>query len=295
VRYARHIEISMIFGRMRMSQICSTLSCLVLFLVVLCGSLPHAHAKVCFTDRIACLEVCEDGSERMLTERSDDFKRCWPKSGPRRAHAERERKKRLLNLKVTNRMAGEVQFKLFSRANEGRQWPSTDKVWFLVGRDSLETEISCKPGEKICFGAWEAGERNYWGCGQACRSGCSGCCSTCGSSRITMRLDRSSMQVKTYWAMAIAWNSRGAWAIRFGDTLSEARKTARRDCSRSYGGCSVPNTYVSPDSFGCMAVARSRSNRLSVSVNGSSKKSVQRQVLNHCGRGCKVEYAECND
>ncbi|MCH9809076.1 MAG: DUF4189 domain-containing protein [Alphaproteobacteria bacterium] len=256
-----------------------------------------AVAKECFTDRIGCLEVCEDGSQRELTKAASNFEKCWPQSGPRRQHAEREKKRRSLAVHVKSERSREVQFKLYSQGSSKRQWPSKKKVWFLTDSKSMRTEIACPPNEQICFGAWEVGTRNYWGCGVNCSSACKACCKRCGTSELSMTLSDSEKKVKLYKAMALAWNNKGAWQVWVSDNIGDAKRSARSACNRKYGRCSLSKAWVHSHSFGCMAVARARSNHLFVQVNSTTRGDVRREVLRNCRRkrrGCKIQYAHCN-
>src|SRR5215831_914620 len=98
-------------------------------------------------------------------------------------------------------------------------------------------------------------------------------------------------------AMALAWNDRGAWAVRTALAEDEASTAALSACNELYGNCSIRGK-VSPAGVGCLAVARSKNGgRLSMSVNPSLTE-VRSGVLENCaaslGGTCTVEYAACN-
>ena len=41
---------------------------------------------------------------------------------------------------------------------------------------------NCITGDQICFGAWQNGGAQFWGCGLNCAQAvCTNCCFTCGS------------------------------------------------------------------------------------------------------------------
>lgn len=76
-----------------------------------------------------------------------------------------------------HRNAVEVQFYSESR---NHVWPGVGRVYALRDYDIHTYRISCIQGEKICYGAWVAGDAtSYWGVGKDNRSGCRDCCYTC--------------------------------------------------------------------------------------------------------------------
>lgn len=59
-------------------------------------------------------------------------------------------------------------------------WPGGDQVYILSDRQRYRYPISCRTGEKICYGAWVRGRPDtYWGVGKDRRFGCSNCCYIC--------------------------------------------------------------------------------------------------------------------
>jgi hypothetical protein len=100
-----------------------------------------------------------------------------------------------------------------------------------------------------------------------------------------------------FTAMALAWNDKGAWAVRTALAEDEASTAALSACNGLYGNCSIQGK-VSPSGIGCLAVARSKNGgRLSMSVNPSLPE-VRSAVLESCaaslGGTCTVEYSACN-
>ncbi len=75
-----------------------------------------------------------------------------------------------------------VHLKFFSQ-NYSRSWPgpNASTVWVLDDYEVKTVNLSCVSGERICYGAWVAGDSSqYWGVGSSGRAGCSSCCITCG-------------------------------------------------------------------------------------------------------------------
>lgn len=73
-----------------------------------------------------------------------------------------------------------VQISFYSQ-NRRVEWPGNGKVWGLNDDDVHEFNLSCRSGEKICFGAWVTGNSTkYWGVGADNKHGCRSCCFTCG-------------------------------------------------------------------------------------------------------------------
>jgi len=66
-------------------------------------------------------------------------------------------------------------------------WPGGTKVWVISDSATHEYTLSCRLGEKVCFGAWVRGnKRRWWGVGYRGKRGCRKCCYTCngGESRV---------------------------------------------------------------------------------------------------------------
>jgi hypothetical protein len=76
-----------------------------------------------------------------------------------------------------------VQLKFYSQ-DRNHVWPSVSRAYVLDDSRQHEFSLSCQPGERICYGAWDVTTRGsgnkYWGVGQNDRHGCQRCCWTCG-------------------------------------------------------------------------------------------------------------------
>jgi hypothetical protein len=46
---------------------------------------------------------------------------------------------------------------------------------------TLTVPANCITGDQICWGAWQAGGAQFWGCGLNCAQTCANCCTTCGA------------------------------------------------------------------------------------------------------------------
>lgn len=69
-------------------------------------------------------------------------------------------------------------------------WPGSNRVWSLDDSKTHRFVISCRDGEKICYGASRRGNSDvYWGVGPDGRRGCANCCTTCGTGALTMTLN----------------------------------------------------------------------------------------------------------
>ncbi len=78
-----------------------------------------------------------------------------------------------------------VNVELYSY-NRKHVWPGGGEVYSLRDFASHNVNISCVPGERICFGAWVRGtESSSWGVGRNRKSGCKTCCYTCGNTKDT--------------------------------------------------------------------------------------------------------------
>jgi len=80
-----------------------------------------------------------------------------------------------------------VSVELYSDSRRGHVWPGSNKVYVLDDYSVKTINISCRSGEKVCYGAWVKNRTNlYWGVGYKNRNRCSNCCYTCngGQTRV---------------------------------------------------------------------------------------------------------------
>ena len=70
----------------------------------------------------------------------------------------------------------------FSSKSWDVSWPGNGQAYSLNNSQAHKFKLSCVPGEKICMGAWAAGNsRINWGVGYHNAHGCTDCCTACGS------------------------------------------------------------------------------------------------------------------
>ncbi|WP_346906765.1 hypothetical protein [uncultured Roseibium sp.] len=73
-----------------------------------------------------------------------------------------------------------VDVELYSHSRRGHVWPGNNKVYVLNDYSTKTIRISCRSGEKVCYGAWVRNrQRSYWGVGYNNRNSCRSCCYTC--------------------------------------------------------------------------------------------------------------------
>lgn len=80
-----------------------------------------------------------------------------------------------------------VNVELYSDTRRGHVWPGNNRVYVLDDYSVKTINISCRSGEKVCYGAWVKNRSNlYWGVGYKNRNRCSSCCYTCngGETRV---------------------------------------------------------------------------------------------------------------
>lgn len=86
---------------------------------------------------------------------------------------------------VTSRYPYQVQLSFFSQFRSA-EWPGSGDAYKL--NDSLPHSfaLSCRTGEKICYGAWPTGGdvngrySKHWGAGVNNEQDCENCCAICG-------------------------------------------------------------------------------------------------------------------
>ena len=66
-------------------------------------------------------------------------------------------------------------------------WPGKGKVYVIRDDDDHTYTLSCRSGEKICYGAWVRGRtHSYWGSGYGGTEACKGCCHSCDGGETPM-------------------------------------------------------------------------------------------------------------
>lgn len=86
-----------------------------------------------------------------------------------------------LRWNMRNRSGQPIQLQYYSRTRNW-VWPGNGWVYNLpADGKTYYSVITCKRGEKVCYGAWVAGNTNYyWGVGYGGKQGCTACCMICG-------------------------------------------------------------------------------------------------------------------
>lgn len=73
-----------------------------------------------------------------------------------------------------------VSVKFYSQSRRNYVWPNADEVYVLDDYETKRFSLACRPGEKICYGAWVRNRtRSFWGVGPNNRNSCRGCCYIC--------------------------------------------------------------------------------------------------------------------
>lgn len=101
-------------------------------------------------------------------------------------------------------------------------------------------------------------------------------------------------------AVALAWNSAGAWATRAADTIEMARDAALRACNDARGAtpaCVLSNHFIPANTRRCMVVHRN-GNRLFVSTAATMEETRNTNIgfcQREAGSGCSEVYAWCGE
>jgi hypothetical protein len=87
-----------------------------------------------------------------------------------------------LHFRITSHRSETVRVE-FSSTERTHFWPGNGKSWSLNESDSQTLNISCEPGEYICYGAWvEDDQTTFWGVGYQNSHRCTKCCWHCDGS-----------------------------------------------------------------------------------------------------------------
>lgn len=85
-----------------------------------------------------------------------------------------------INFEITNDYNRDIQIEYYSQ-NRRHAWPGGSKAYNIERGDTANHKLSCRAGEKICYGAWVKGNaRTYWGVGLNGKYQCDSCCWVCG-------------------------------------------------------------------------------------------------------------------
>ncbi|GEP06130.1 hypothetical protein [Methylobacterium oxalidis] len=105
--------------------------------------------------------------------------------------AEQERKGNSVTFKIASNDVKSIRLKFFSQ-QRNHVWPGSNQSYTIGASDSdyKTYNLSCRKGEKICFGAFRDDDENVaWGSGRYDKMGCQDCCTTCGGSGLTTTLN----------------------------------------------------------------------------------------------------------
>lgn len=94
-----------------------------------------------------------------------------------KARAQDDARKRRATFIITSKDRYSLGLAFYSQ-NYDREWPGNGKQYILHGTKTYN--LSCTPGEKICFGAWRDHQITYWGVGRKGKQNCQRCCIQCG-------------------------------------------------------------------------------------------------------------------
>lgn len=85
-----------------------------------------------------------------------------------------------ITFKINNDYNKDIQIEFYSQ-DRNHAWPGGNQAYNLNSGDSNSYRLSCRSGEKICYGAWVKGDaRTYWGVGLNGKYSCDACCQVCG-------------------------------------------------------------------------------------------------------------------
>ena len=80
---------------------------------------------------------------------------------------------------MKNEHPNAVEVELYSQ-DRNHVWPGNGEIYLLDDGETKTMALSCKDGEKICYGAWISGDKStYWGVGPGQSQACEDCCYTC--------------------------------------------------------------------------------------------------------------------
>lgn len=123
------------------------------------------------------------GSDGPVASSEPDNSTSQQQSDQQAAAAERARaqeaarRKRTATFIITSNDRYTLGLGFFSETRNA-VWPGGGKQYVLSGTETYN--LTCQPGEKICFGAWRDHQTTYWGSGRGGKQACNSCCIKCG-------------------------------------------------------------------------------------------------------------------
>ena len=89
-----------------------------------------------------------------------------------------------LTFKVQSSSDYELKMAFYS-TSRNVYWPGGGKSYQMIDYDVHNIKLSCRPNERICYGAWKVEGEGHWGVGRAREYGCTTCCYTCRGNTTT--------------------------------------------------------------------------------------------------------------
>ncbi len=87
-----------------------------------------------------------------------------------------------LTFELINDSGRDIQVEFYSE-DRNHAWPGGNQAYNLARARDNSWTISCRRGEKICYGAWVKGNSTvYWGVGLNRKQRCETCCFICDGS-----------------------------------------------------------------------------------------------------------------
>lgn len=73
-----------------------------------------------------------------------------------------------------------IQIEFYSK-DRNAAWPGGGRAYLVDDSRMHSFSLNCRPGERICYGAWDNGTgKPTWGVGKNESNSCTRCCWTCG-------------------------------------------------------------------------------------------------------------------
>ena len=75
---------------------------------------------------------------------------------------------------------GSTVYVMFFSKTRSHNWPGKGNTYVFNDAKNHTQRLSCRRGETICFGGFNAQRSLFWGVGEAGTKGCQTCCRVCG-------------------------------------------------------------------------------------------------------------------
>jgi hypothetical protein len=143
------------------------------------GPSAERESSDCTVHEFSCAEACDPLPEGWSSYRQCVSYQCKEvNTNCLEKLAEELGSRGEITFKVECQSKYKIQIGFYSK-DRNVAWPGNERAYNIDDYKTHVYKLRCNSGEKICYGAWQAGGSEYWGAGFNARHACRGCCAPC--------------------------------------------------------------------------------------------------------------------